>query len=154
MRLTATLLGAFLLWAFAPCAGAGPDAETFLVTRVIDGDTLELRNGERVRLIGIDAPEYRPWDRQVEPYGREASLYARRRFDGKTVRLEYDTDLRDNYGRLLAYVYDGDEFMNEALIEEGYARAVYFRPNGRYYSRLKAAERRARGARKGLWGAR
>ncbi len=85
-----------------------------LVTRVIDGDTIELENGELVRYIGIDAPETRrrvgdQWVEDPEPFGQEATEMNRRWVEGRRVRLEYDVERRDRHGRLLAYVYvDGE----------------------------------------------
>ncbi len=131
---------------------AAEDRSPAIVREVIDGDTFELDTGERVRLIGIDAPEYHPQDRSNEFYGQEASDQTRRKLLGKTVFLETDTEPTDRYGRKLAYVYLADgEFVNEALVREGYAKTAYFAPNGRHYRLLKDTETEAKRLRKGLW---
>lgn len=122
------------------------------VRRVIDGDTFDLEDGERVRLIGIDAPEYRPWKDRVDFFGKEASEYARKLLTDQTVRLEKDADTKDDYGRTLAYAYLEDgRFVNLLLVEEGYARAKYYAPNGRHYLELKRSQDNARRSKKGLW---
>ncbi len=92
----------------------------FQVTRVIDGDTILLANGERVRLIGVDTPElYHPF-KPVQYFAREASEFTREMVEGKQVRLEYDWQRRDRYGRLLAYVYlDDSTFLNAEIIRQG-----------------------------------
>src|SRR4030042_6833798 len=81
------------------------NAETFRVKRVIDGDTLLLTNGERVRLIGVDTPETKHPKKPVERFGKEAYLFTKEMVEGKEVRLEFDQQRKDRYGRLLAYVY-------------------------------------------------
>jgi micrococcal nuclease len=122
------------------------------VRRVIDGDTFELENGQRVRLIGVDAPEYQPWKSHADFYGREASVYLKGLLTGQHVRLEPDLETHDKYGRILAYVYLlSGRFVNQQLVEEGYARAKLYRPNRRYDTLLKKAQRQARDSQKGLW---
>jgi len=131
-----------------------------LVTKVIDGDTVELESGERVRLLGIDTPETVDSSRLVEWYGREASWYVEGLLTGQEVRLEYDC-IAGRYGdkgRLLAYIYlsdgDGELFINLLLVEGGYAFAYNY---DRYHLRdemeelFLAAERDAIISRKGLW---
>ena len=119
---------------------------------MIDGDTFYLENGERVRLIGIDAPEYEPWKERVDFYGREAAVYAQKWLTGKKVTLEEDAEEKDKYGRTLAYVYLQDgTFVNLELVKQGYARAKYYRPNGKHYKILKDAEKEAKNFKKGVW---
>ena len=128
-------------------------SEDFATVRwVIDGDTFDLDSGERVRLIGIDTPEYQPWKNRIDFFGKEASEYSRKLLTGKKVRLEKDVDPKDNYGRTLAYVYLEDgRFVNLLLVEEGYARAKYYSPNGRHYLEFKKSQDEARRSKKGLW---
>ncbi len=122
------------------------------VRRVIDGDTFDLESGERVRLIGVDTPEYQPWKNRVDFFGKEASEFTRKLLTGKKVLLEKDADPKDNYGRTLAYVYLEDgRFVNLLLVEEGYARAKYYSPNGRHYLEFKRSQDKARRSKKGLW---
>src|SRR5207237_3486334 len=78
---------------------------------------------QRVRLIGINTPEVDWYGGQAECFGAAAGLFARRRLAGGTVRLAFDTDRYDPYGRVLAYVYVGPELFNLTLVQDGYARA-------------------------------
>jgi len=128
-----------------------------VVTRVVDGDTIEVRmpDGEleRVRLLLVDTPEVFGG---VECYGREASAFVRGLLPaGAVVSLERDVANRDSFGRLLRYLYLPDGTMlNEHLVEGGYAEYhPYDGVNVRYGTRLEAAERRARAAGAGLWSA-
>jgi len=127
------------------------------VRRVIDGDTVELVGGWLVRYLGIDAPEVRRWEggRWVvapEPMGREAAGFNRRLVEGKRVRLEYDVQTHDRFGRLLAYVYVGGVLVNEELLRAGFAQPLTIPPNGRYAQRFRALTEEARRAQRGLWG--
>lgn len=147
--------GALLfLCLFAPGAEASPpkDATRSFVSHVVDGDTFRAAGGERVRLAGINAPEYEPWKDRVDFYGKEAREYLRGLLTGKAVLLEYDVERRDKYGRTIAYVYLEDgRFVNQDLVESGYAKARTYFPNVRHDAALKAAERKAKAARKGVW---
>jgi micrococcal nuclease len=146
---------AFVAFLFLGVAFAEGAARTALVTRVVDGDTIRVNAGERIRLIGINTPEYEPWKPFIQPYGKEAAEYSRELLTGKKVRLEPDVEPKDKYGRTLAYVYLEDgTFVNELLVREGYARAIYYAPNGRHYTELKAAEKEAKAEHKGVWGLR
>jgi micrococcal nuclease len=128
--------------------------EAVVVTRVYDGDTIEVEFGgsrERVRYIGIDTPERdddRPAIRELAQSATEAN---RALIAGRTVRLEFDLDRRDRYGRLLAYVSVGDTLVNEWLVRNGYAEARDYPPNLYHQDRLDRAEREARAARLRLW---
>jgi len=139
----------------APNAAEGAAPERMLkatVTRVVDGDTLDvLVDGreERVRLIGVDAPEVRG---EAEPYGAEGMAFARQRLTGQAVDLELDVEERDRYGRLLAYVWIGGELFNETLVREGYATVMTVPPNVKYAERFVALQEEAREAGTGLWG--
>lgn len=127
-----------------------------LVTRVVDGDTAEMLVDGRevdVRFIGIDTPESVAPDQPVECYGEEASAYTESRLEGRTVGLEYDVERTDQYGRTLAYVWLGDELFNETLVAEGYAVVTTYPPNVAYVDRFVAAQREAREAGRGFWGA-
>jgi micrococcal nuclease len=125
-----------------------------LVTRVVDGDTAHVEiDGEdvTVRFIGIDTPESVAPDQPVECFGPEASAYTEGRLEGKRVRLEYDVEREDRYGRTLAYVWLGDELFNETLVRQGYALVTTFPPDVRYVDRFAAAQRDAREHGRGLW---
>lgn len=140
-------------WLLLLCAFLCFTAERWAaVEHAVDGDTVRLTDGTRVRLIGINTPEYEPWRAFVEPFGKEASEFTHKLVDGKAVRLEYDRERKDRYGRTLAYLYLKDgTFVNKMLIDEGLARTLYVAPNGKHYADLKAAERAAKVARRGMW---
>ncbi len=121
---------------------------------VIDGDTFELETGERIRLIGVDTPEYQPWKNRIHFYGKEASAFSKNILNGKKVLLESDVEEKDRYGRTLAYVYlENGLFVNQTLVENGFARAKYYAPNGRYRKLFKETEQNAKKLKKGMWGA-
>ena len=119
------------------------------VTRVVDGDTVELGRVGRVRLIGVDTPEVYGG---VECYGREASAYAKRQLEGRRVRYTVGREARDRYGRLLAYVWLGDgRSFNALLVSRGYARPLTIPPNDDYADTFLRLSRRARDRAAGLW---
>ena len=130
--------------------------------RAVDGDTVELRDGRLLRYIGIDTPEVRRreagrWVEDPEPFGRVAAEANRDLVDGRAVRLEYDVQRLDRYGRLLAYVYvtgpDGETVMvNEWLAQRGLAQPMTIPPNVKYADRFRRAADEARAANRGLWG--
>ena len=126
-------------------------AEIYKVKRVIDGDTLLLINGERVRLIGVDTPETKHPQKPVQYFGREAYLFTKQMIDGKEARFEFERQKRDRYGRLLAYVYllDGT-FFNAEIIKQGYGFA-YTRFPFKYMEEFRRYQREARENRRGLW---
>jgi micrococcal nuclease len=124
------------------------------VSRVVyinDGDTVRLANGESVRYLGIDTPEMDYKTFSHEHMAKEAKEFNKDLVYGKTVRLEFDVEKRDKYGRLLAYVYVDDIFVNAKLIEEGYARLLVFPPNTRHADYLLELQNKARENKKGLW---
>lgn len=123
-----------------------------IVERVVDGDTLMLEGGEKVRLIGVDAPESVKPGSETECFGKESSEYLKQKLEGETITLQKDTTDRDRYGRLLRYVYVDQEFINELLVSEGYARAKSYPPDQREEERLWQAERSAKEKGLGLWG--
>jgi micrococcal nuclease len=134
-----------------------PDAlaeGTYAVERVVDGDTLLLANRARVRLIGADTPETVKPDSPVEPFGPQATEFTNRFIDdaGGQVRLEFDRERLDRYGRFLAYVYDGPRMLNEELIRAGLATAeTGFRYSAAMKTRFRRAEDEAKAAGRGIW---
>jgi micrococcal nuclease len=127
------------------------------VVRVVDGDTIHVRRGGRdvtVRLIGIDAPEIGWYGGEAECFGARAGEFARGLLDGERVRLEFDRDRIDPYGRTLAYVYlDDGRMANVVLVRRGSAVVTIFAPNDRYEDRLRVAEAAAGVEGVGLWSA-
>ena len=122
------------------------------VTRVVDGDTVVIDTGDKVRYIGIDTPETVSPTKPVQCFGKEASAFNTQLVGGKLVRLEKDISERDKYGRLLRFVYleDGTD-VNLVLVQNGYAHAATFPPDVRRASEFLVAEREARTAHRGLW---
>lgn len=121
------------------------------VTRVIDGDTIELENGQRVRYIGIDTPETVDPRKPIQCFGREASSKNRELIEGKTARLEKDISETDKYGRLLRYVFINDIFVNDYLVAGGFAHASTFPPDIKYQDKFRQSEEKARTENLGLW---
>ncbi len=130
---------------------ASPSANLFTVQRVIDGDTIELSTGQTVRYIGMDTPETKHPTKGQECFGREASERNRQLVEGKSVRLEKDVSEVDRYGRLLRYVWMGDQLVNQLLVAEGYAFARSFPPDITKQAELFQAEQTARSQNLGLW---
>jgi micrococcal nuclease len=161
VRLAWALGAAVLLALPGPVRSANGDAGTApeqaaRVVEVIDGDTVALATGRLVRYIGMDAPEVRRrehghWVYDPEPFGVAALEENRRLVEGRPVRLRFDVERTDRFGRLLAYVFLGDVLVNEALVREGLARAHRYGRNAAMAVRLEAAERDARAARRGMW---
>ena len=155
------LLAIFLALGTSSCAfkfaGAG-ETEYFTVRAVIDGDTFWIDDGSekgtKVRLIGVDAPETRRTrTKEIGHYAQESKEYLKNLIEGKKVRLEYDVDTLDLYGRILAYVYtDNNLFVNAGLVKQGYAMVMTVPPNVRYAEKFVKLARRARKKERGLWG--
>ena len=125
------------------------------VRRVVDGDTVVLTSGERVRYIGMDTPELHHPRKPVQPYAREAMEYNRNLVEGKVIRMEFDVDRYDRYGRLLAYVYLSDgTFVNAELVRQGYAQLLTIPPNVKHTDLFVKFQREARENNRGLWGKR
>ena len=154
----------FLLASLAILAGCGSGAgdrqkgenqNWVRVARVIDGDTFEIINkgkSEKVRLIGVDTPETVKPNSGVQPFGPEASSFTKKMIEGKLVRLEFDVQERDKYGRLLAYVYLEDgTLLNSRLLEEGLATIMTVPPNVRMADTFLGIQKKARKQKKGIW---
>jgi micrococcal nuclease len=143
---------------FLPLVLASASAQTddCAVVHVVDGDTIQVQCGarvEKVRYIGMDAPEIHHPIWGAEPGGREAAALNRRLVGGRHVRLELDVRARDQYGRLLAYVWAGDLMVNAELVRLGYAQVMTVPPNVRYQALFLKLQREARAAGRGLWAA-
>jgi len=130
-----------------PRAGAASaaDGAELRVTRVLDGDTVVLADGREVRYLGVNAPE------AEEPFSAKARELNRRLVEGKVVRVVPGRVRRDRYGRILAYVYIGEQFINAEILRAGFAHLFFFEP-GSEETTLTVAEDSARSARRGIWG--
>lgn len=145
--------------------GRSYDYNDVLVKRAVDGDTLQLEDGRKVRLIGIDTPEmhesnklYRDAMRSsedaetIKKMGRQAYEFTRKLAQGKRVRLEFDLEKYDKYNRLLAYVYLKDGvFVNAEIVKQGYASLLTIPPNVKYADLFLKLYREARLNKRGLW---
>lgn len=149
-----------------PQSKASSSKDAFLyVARVVDGDTLKLSNGQKIRLIGVDTPEVHYSDKllrdaksshrdihAIQGLGRRAAYFTKGLCLGKRVRLEYDVDAIDKYGRVLAYVYLSDgTFINAKILEEGYGKVMTIPPNVKYADYFLRLQKSARSNNKGLW---
>lgn len=160
-RFLLILLPFLLFQTSAPAAAQ----DRFFVQRVIDGDTFKLTNGERVRLIGVDTPEAKLNDKlkrdakrtkqdtkTILAQGQKSKAFATKILEGKRVRLEFDIQPRDRYGRLLAYVYlENGTFVNAELLKQGYAQLMTVPPNVKYKDLFLKLQREARENQRGLW---
>jgi micrococcal nuclease len=143
---------ALLTLLLAGCGGSTPPLAR--VERVVDGDTILVRidgRSERVRYIGVDTPESVKPGTRVQCFGKAAAAANRRLVAGREVRLEYDAEARDRYGRLLAYVYRDELLVNAELIRQGYAKPLEIAPNVAHAAELRRLALSARRARRGLW---
>ncbi len=131
-----------------PLFGCSLPPDTARVIQVIDGDTIIVEGGYRVRYIGIDAPEIHP---DLEAFGIEAREANRRLLEGKEIRLEQDVSEKDKYGRLLRYVWIDDILVNAEMVRQGLARARAYPPDTKYQNFLGRMEAEAREAGKGMW---
>lgn len=127
------------------------NSQTTLVTKVIDGDTIEIESGQKVRYIGIDTPETVDPRKALQCFGKEASEQNKKLVLGKVVKLVRDVSETDKYGRLLRYVYLGNNFINQTLVAEGFARATSYPPDIKFQDLFANAEKKARENNLGLW---
>jgi micrococcal nuclease len=165
--LLAALLGLVLFSDRGDQSGPGPSVEQggtsneqrvqrAYVTRVIDGDTVEVSiagRDDEVRYIGIDTPETVKPGTPIQCFGPQASALNHRLVEGRGVRLIFDRERRDVYGRLLAYVYRGRLFVNARLVRSGYARTLTIPPNIAHAGLFHRLAREAGLAGRGMWGA-
>ena len=156
----------FLLVLLSFCLGSSqelPKLNPAKVTRVVDGDTIEVifnKKVEKVRFIGVNCPESTI---RLEPYGKEASNFTKKWLSGKDIYLEFDTGLKDKYQRILAYIWleppkkltekeIRTKMFNAILLLEGYAQVMTVPPNVKYVDYFLKFQREARENNKGLWG--
>ncbi len=121
------------------------DQQTVKVKRVIDGDTIVLEDGHKVRYIGIDTPEIK------DCYFQEAKTKNQELVEGKEIALEKDVSETDRYKRLLRYIWVGEILVNKTLVREGYAQASTYPPDVRYQPDLISAQKQAQAEGLGIW---
>ena len=160
MKSRLIVLALLLLFLAATCFAAlqsenwdiPPGLQEYQVLKVVDGDTIWVKDLGKVRYTGIDAPEIKHGDREAEPYGYDAMEANRRLVLGKSVKIELDMAKRDRYGRVLGYVYRDPVFVNAYLVEAGYAYAIKVKPNVKHYPLFLKLQKEASRAGRGLWG--
>jgi micrococcal nuclease len=119
---------------------------------VIDGDTIELEDGQRIRYLLVDTPE--STNGENDCYGTQARDYNSTLVTGRAITIEYDEECQDRYGRLLAYVSVGELEVNRTLLEDGYACVLHIPPNGdSRVAEYQALENMAKAEDVGMWGA-
>lgn len=128
-----------------PITGKIVENTTAVISEVIDGDTVKLQNGKTVRLLGINAPE------KGQPYYEESTSRLRELIEGKEVILEKDVDDKDQYGRLLRYIFLNSENINVKLVREGLATVYIISPNVKYETELREAENEAKNSEINIW---
>lgn len=147
-------LVAFRVWqdARSPAEPDLIDEGPHVVAEVVDGDTLLLANRARVRLFGADAPETKHPNLPTQPWGAEATEFTRAFIGQRPVRLAFDRERKDKYGRFLAYVYVEDRLLNEELLRSGLARALLRYPySAAMKRRFQEAEAEAKATGRGVW---
>jgi len=150
---SALVASAGLALSAAACSGSGSECgpTSGTVSRVIDGDTIELESGETIRYLMVDTPENTS---SVECYGPEATTFNAELVEGKAVELEYDEECTDRYDRLLAWVSVEGREVNSLLVERGFGCVLFIPPNGAdREDEFDALEETARAESRGLWGA-
>lgn len=126
------------------------DEKLYLVTKIIDGDTIQIEGGQKVRYIGIDTPELK----DSECFAKEARDKNKELVEGKKVTLQKDVSETDRYGRLLRFVYtENGEFVNDILVKEGYATVSTYPPDVAKQELFKTSQQDAVASNHGLWGA-
>ena len=150
------LMTIFTIYSFAT-KNAFEMPEKVLVTKVIDGDTIEVqypnKTKKKVRFIGVDTPETKHPTKDVEFYGKEAYSFTKSVLENKTIVMKKEKGLQDRYGRELRHIYLPETyiFLNEYLVEQGYGKASFYHPNTKYKEHFTKLEKEAREAKKGMW---
>jgi len=121
------------------------------VAAVIDGDTIKLTDGRKLRYIGIDTPETKDPHRGIGCFGQQATNKNKELVEGKTIEIEKDVSETDRYSRLLRYVYVDGVMINELLVKEGFAKASSYPPDIKYQNIFTQAQKQAEFEKKGLW---
>jgi micrococcal nuclease len=143
-------LAAFLVMLLMTLISWGKQRDLIEVSKVFDGDTIELKDGRKIRLIGVDAPEVDSPYAKKEPFGDESKAYLVNLLLGKKVSIRVGEDPKDRFGRTLAYVYLGDVLVNGRIIRDGFAQG-YEKFDYEYKDLFKAYEREAKARGIGIW---
>lgn len=133
--------------------------EKVKVSRVIDGDTVELTDGRTVRYLNMDTPETKKPGTPVQCFGLEASSFNKKLVDGQEIEIKPDKENEDRYGRILRFIFlkgsnsqKIEESLNAKMVNEGYARSMIIKPNTTYQNIFKDLEKEAKNKKLGIWG--
>lgn len=153
MKKIFTILTIFIIG----CSQFNTDYSNIKVIEAVDGDTVRLANGRLLRYIGIDTPEVRikrggSFHYQPQPFALEAKQLNKELVEGKNIRIEFDVEQTDKYGRLLGYCFIDDTFVNAELVKNGYAVLYTIPPNVKYTDLLYRMQKQAQSLKRGLWG--
>ena len=144
---------AFFIFIFVILSTPSSPAQTWHTVKwVDDGDTIILSTGQRIRYIGINAPEIDHKEQKAQPFGYKARSFNKNLLVNRRIRLEFDTERYDQYGRMLAYIFLPDgSFVNSRLLQDGLAFCLYRWPNVKYEKILYQAQLAAMASSKGIW---
>ncbi|MBI5612566.1 MAG: thermonuclease family protein [Gammaproteobacteria bacterium] len=142
---TAACRAVCLVFLAAAASAPADTHELARVRQVFDGDTVLLEDGRKVRYLGINAPE------KQEAFYYKAKHFNESLVSNREIRLEIDQEKSDAYGRLLAYVYAGDQLVNARLVQEGLAHAFFIGPDRRHNALLLEAQEKAKRRKVGIW---
>lgn len=142
-----------LVLLFLSCVNTGGKS-SYKVLKVTDGDTIVINHPKvkKVRYLGIDAPEKLSVRSPGEPFHLRSTDLNRKLVEGRSVTVEFDQEKQDHYGRLLGYIFVDGTFVNEEIVRQGLARALFIGKNKRYKDRILKAQQEAKNARRGMWG--
>lgn len=128
------------------------EEKTYQVSRIIDGDTIEIENGQKVRLIGVDTPELDDKDPVKKCYAQKAKEKTQELLENKIIKMERDVSSTDKYQRLLRYIWVDDIFLNDYLVRNGFAMVATFPPDVKYQKQFQQAQQEAMEKKMGFWG--
>lgn len=127
------------------------EKQTVLVTRVVDGDTIEIEGKQKIRYIGVNSPELHDPRRPIECFGQTAADENKRLVEGKEIFIQRDVSEVDKFKRLLRYVWVGEIFINDYLVRQGFAQVSTFPPDVKYQQQFLEAQKEAQENKRGLW---
>jgi micrococcal nuclease len=153
LKFSLPIPSAFFIFIFVILSTQCSPAQTWHTVKwVDDGDTIILTTGQRIRYLGINAPEIDHKDRKAQPFGYRARSFNKNLLVNRRIRLELDVERYDQYGRMLAYLFLPDgSFVNSRLLQDGLAFYLYRWPNVKYEKILYQAQLSAMASRKGIW---
>jgi micrococcal nuclease len=139
--------------------GSKDGIERSQVRRIVDGDTVELSNGQKIRMLNIDTPETVKANTPIKCYGKEATDFTKKLLQDKMVQLTVDREANDQYGRGLRFIFlDGvdtsniENSVNAEMVKSGFAKMVVYKPNNTFAKEFQSYENEAKSKNLGVWG--